>query len=220
MFARLFRRTGAAPVAPRPRLPLLSLIIVGVVGVFVLLDVLVADPTLDFVGQRAVDYAMIIAAFALVLGLFHLVRVHAWRVRERGNGWLYSLLLLIVTVFFSVVGLLEGPNGTVTQWSVSTMLIPLQAAFFSLLAFFLVSVLYRAARVRSVETLLMVGTALVVVIGGSPLGSTIAPALGDFREWVLNGVATAGARAIVIGVAIGTLVTAFRFVADGRRLFR
>lgn len=218
-----FRR-NASPAAPKgaapKRLPVISLIIVGVVGILVLLDVLTNNSTANVVGLLLLDYAVIIAAFALILGIVHLIRVHARRIRERGNGWQYSLFLLVVTLFFTVVGLIEGTQGTVTQWSVTTLLLPLQAAFFSLLAFFLVSVLYRTARVRSFESFLLVITALVVVVAGTPLGGTFAPWLVTFKTWVMESVATAGARALLLGIGLGTLVTAFRFVADGRRLFK
>ena len=126
----------------------------------------------------------------------------------------------MVTLFFSVVGLIEGANGTITLWSITTLLLPLQAAFFSLLAFFLVSVLYRTARVRSFESFLLVITAVVVVVAGTPLGATFAPWLVPVKTWVMESVATAGARAVLLGIGVGTLVTAFRFVADGRRLFK
>ncbi len=215
-----FRRPSTAPTSSGNRLPLLSLLIVGVVGVLVLLDVLIDHPLLNGFGLLLTDYAVIIAAFALILGVIHLIRVHARRIRERGNGWQYSLFLLMVTLFFTVVGLIEGPNGTLTQWSVTTLLLPLQAAFFSLLAFFLVSVLYRSARTRSFEALLMVLTAVLVVVAGTPLGATFLPWLDTLRLWVMDSVATAGARALLLGIGLGTVITAFRFVADGRRLFK
>lgn len=223
MFSRLRRNSNPTPTpkgeAPK-RLPVISLILVGVAGVLVLLDVLIDNDIINPFGTLLLDYAVIIAAFALILGIVHLVRVHARRVRERGNGWQYSLFLLVITLFFTVVGLIEGANGIITQWSVTTLLLPLQAAFFSLLAFFLVSVLYRTARVRSFESFLLVAIAVVVVVAGTPLGATFAPWLVTFKTWVMESVATAGARAVLLGIGVGTLVTAFRFVADGRRLFK
>jgi hypothetical protein len=221
MFSRLRRNATVAPKGTPPkRLPVISLLIVGVVGILVLLDMLTTDTTLNVFGALLLDYAVIIAAFALILGVVHLVRVHARRIRERGNGWQYSLFLLVVTLFFSVVGLIEGANGTITQWSVTTLLLPLQAAFFSLLAFFLVSVLYRTARLRSLESFLLVATALIVVVAGTPLGATFTPWLVTLKLWLMDSIATAGARAVLLGIGLGTLVTAFRFVADGRRLFK
>ena len=63
-------------------------------------------------------------------------------------------------------------------------------------------------------------TAALVVVGGTPLGATISPAIEAAKEWVVSGIATAGARGIVLGVAVGTVITAFRFIADGRRIFK
>lgn len=222
MFSRL--RRNASPPTPKAatpkRLPVISLLIVGVVSILVLLDMLTTDNTFDLFGALLLDYAVIIAVFALILGVVHLIRVHARRIRERGNGWHYSLFLLMVTLFFTVIGLIEGEQGTITQWSVTTLLLPLQAAFFSLLAFFLVSVLYRTARLRSWESFLLVATALLVVVAGTPLGATFIPWLVPLKTWLMDSVATAGARALLLGIGLGTVVTAFRFVADGRRLFK
>lgn len=221
MLNRLFRRPPPAEgTSARQRLPLLSLVVTIAVAIVVLMDVLLDVPSVNALGGVFVMYAVIVASFALILGVLHLLRVHTRRVQQRANGWLYSALLLITVVFFTVVGLIEGPTQGVTQWSVTYILLPLQSAFFSLLAFFLISVLYRSARIRSWESLLLVVTAVLVVIGGTPLGATLSPAIEAAKEWVVQGIATAGARGIVLGVAVGTVITAFRFIADGRRIFK
>ncbi len=221
MLNRLLRRpTSTSSTPPRPRLPILSLVIAIAVSIVVLLDVLLDDPSVNALGALFVTYAVIVAGFALILGVVHLLRVHAWRIQTRANGWLYSALLVTTVVFFTVVGLIEGPNGEITAWSVTYVLLPLQAAFFSLLAFFLISVLYRSARIRSWESFLLVATAALVVIGGTPLGASVSPTIEAAKEWVVSGFATAGARGILLGVAVGTIITAFRFIADGRRIFK
>jgi hypothetical protein len=193
---------------------------VGVVTALTLADALLAGPAVDAVGTLLLDYAVILAAFALILGLVHLLRVHLRRVTQRQEGWFYSLFLVAVALVFTIAGVIEGPGGTVTQWGLTTLLIPLQAAFFALLPFFLITVLVRTTKGRSLDALLLAGTALLVVLAGTPAAATYAPWLETLRTWVIDTISSAGARALLLGIGLGTVVTAFRFVADGRRLFR
>jgi hypothetical protein len=58
----------------------------------------------------------------------------------------------------------------------------------------------------------MLLTALIVLIGQVPLSVALAPAIGDLKDWILTVPTVAGIRGILLGVALGTLVTALRLL--------
>ena len=96
----------------------------------------------------------------------------------------------------------------------------LGSAMFSLLGFYIASAAYRAFRVQSLESLLMMCAALLVMLGQIPFGLKLQNFLADWniihldlpelRNWLLLVPSAAAFRAIKIGAAIAGLVIAFR----------
>jgi hypothetical protein len=206
---------GARPI----RMPVISTAIALAVGSLVLADLLIDLPLLNLIGSLLVEYGLIIAVFALMLGVLNVLQVHSRKVIARDSGWPYSILLLMTIVFIVAAGILGGVESPIISWTVVTVLLPLQSAFFSLLAFFLLAVAYRAMHVRSFESLLLVGSAALVILGTTVAG-TISPLLGDVRNYILAVPATAGMRGLLLGIAIGTIATGVRFAFDSHRYFK
>ncbi|HYN88828.1 MAG TPA: hypothetical protein VER55_09870, partial [Ardenticatenaceae bacterium] len=140
--------------------------------------------------------------------------------RRRAPGWPYSLVLITAVVVLLVLGGpgTDGPNAPAITFAFEYLLVPLQAAAFSLLAFFILAVAYRAVRVKSWEMLLLLGSALVVLVAGTPLVGAVAflPAL---RDWLVSVPVAAAARGMLLGIAVGIIATGVRLLADGRRSF-
>jgi hypothetical protein len=176
------------------------------VGLFVLLDFFVQNAfigTLKFVFVR---WAIIVAAFAMVLGFFNVLTVHLNKILRFKQGWFYSIFLILTMMVVLILGLIEGPQGSLTSRIFQYVLFPLQATIFSLLAFFVASAAYRAFRVRSWESALLVITGVIVLLGQIPLWG----ALTTFKEWILGVPNMAGTRGILLGVALGTVATGLR----------
>ncbi|NIO69420.1 MAG: hypothetical protein GTN71_10385 [Anaerolineae bacterium] len=176
------------------------------VGLFVLLDFFVQNAfigTLKFVFVR---WAIIVAAFAMVLGFFNVLIVHLNKILRFKQGWFYSIFLVLTMMIVLILGLIEGPQGSLTSRIFQYVLFPLQATIFSLLAFFVASAAYRAFRLRSWESALLVITGVIVLLGQVPLWG----ALTSFKEWILGVPSMAGARGILLGVALGTVATGLR----------
>jgi hypothetical protein len=178
-------------------------------GLIILADFFVTDPILDELGQRLVRWTMIVAAFALILGLVNLLSSHLRRVRRRQRGWPYSLILLAMTLIVVVAGA-PGTQAYTFNWLFRNVQFPLQATFFALLAFFIATAAFRTFRARSFETLLMVVAGLLVLWGQAPISRL----LGDWgpvvKEWILAVPTTAGARGILLGAALGIIATGLR----------
>jgi len=176
------------------------------VGLFVLLDFFVQNAfiwTLKFVFVR---WAIIVAAFAMILGFFNVLIVHLNKILRFKQGWFYSIFLVLTMMIVLILGLIEGPQGSLTSRIFQYVLFPLQATIFSLLAFFVASAAYRAFRLRNWESALLVITGVIVLLGQVPLWR----ALTTFKEWILRVPNMAGARGILLGVALGTVATGLR----------
>ncbi|MBA3530551.1 MAG: hypothetical protein H0T73_01330 [Ardenticatenales bacterium] len=223
-FFQRFRRRGSSQSEPgKIRTAFLythipATVIATSVGLLVLMDVLTNIPIFNGIGSLLVEYGLIVSAFALLLGVLNVLLVHIRKVREQEEGWPYSVVLIGTTIALIIIGVPSGPEGI--SWAATRILFPLQSAFFSLLAFFLLTVAYRAMRVNSVESLLLVGSATLVILGATPVGALISPLLVDIRAMLLAVPATAGTRGLLLGIALGTIVTGVRLVFDGRRYFK
>ena len=179
------------------------------VGLVVLLDFFFTLPLLDSIGIAFREWTIILTGFAVLLGLGNLLQVHLSRIFRRSEpntGYSVLVLLTAATVFFA--GLLFGLPSAQMDWVFNNVYVPLQGAFFALVAFFLATAAYRALRARSIETTLMLVAALIVFLGQTPLLS----GLTQLKEWVLNVPSTAGARGILLGVALGTIATGLRLI--------
>lgn len=179
------------------------------VGIIVLLDVFITNPLLDLLGTTFREWTIILTAFALLLGLYNLLLVHLTRLVKRHEpGFGYSAMVLLTFVIVVSVGLWFGLPSPEMQWVFSYMYLPLQATFFALVAFFLATAAYRALRAKSIETLLMLAAALIVLLGQMPLSDGLA----GLRQWVLDVPSTAGVRGILLGVGLGAMATGLRLI--------
>lgn len=187
----------------------LSTAVAMAVGLIVLLDFFFIHPILNGVGAAFREWAILLTAFALLLGLFNLLSVHLLRIiRRTESGAGYSAVVLLTFAIVTVIGLVFGlPSGPM-DWIFNNLYVPLQGAFFALAAFFLATAAYRALRARNIETTWMLLAALVVLIGQIPLLGV----LSDARAWVLAVPSEAGVRGILLGVALGTIATGLRLI--------
>ena len=90
------------------------------------------------------------------------------------------------------------------------LFVALGSAMFSLLGFYIAAAAYRAFRVRSAESSLMMIAAVLVMLGQIPFGVWIWSGLPDLRLWLLEIPNSAAFRAITFGAGVAGLVMAFR----------
>jgi len=195
------------------------------VGLLVLIHFFVSWQGVDPLFEGLVEWATIIAAFAILLGLVNVTRTHGFRIAKLERDWPYSLVLLLSALAVLVVGLLPRPNGYSdgaplgpgdprVQLIFHYVIEPLATTFFSLLAFFLAMAVFRSLRLRNLEVTLLTISAVVVLLGQVPVWSELsflAP-IEQLQEWLLRVPAMAGIRAILIGAAVGAVATALRVI--------
>lgn len=187
---------------------ILATVIAIVVGLSVLLDFFIQNELVGFLKFVFVRWAIIVTGFAIILGFFNVLIVHLDKILRFKQGWFYSIFLVLTMVIVLFLGLIEGPQGLLTSRIFQYIIFPLQATIFSLLAFFVASAAYRAFRVRSWESALLAIIGIIVLLGQIPLWEQ----LTSSKEWILGVLGMAGARGILLGVALGTVATGLRIL--------
>ncbi|MDZ4721752.1 MAG: hypothetical protein SH847_25090 [Roseiflexaceae bacterium] len=204
---------------------LIATILAGVAGLIVLIDAGGPVPLLDLMASTIIAWAAIIAACALLVGLLSVAGHHLFRIARRSNDWGYSLILIIsmvvVIISGTIIGLAvdsKGDLGYVFPQSLVEQPVrdlfrafyqPLASSFLALLTFFSLSAALRAVRRRTPEALIIIVVALIVLII-SALPTANIPMLGDSVQWVSDYLVLAGARALIIGAAIGAVIAGVR----------
>lgn len=159
-------------------------------------------------------WAIILAAFALLLGIFNLAMVHWKKIGDEGKGGVYSIVLLVSLVLTMIIASISGPVGSFTLWIFNSIQVPAEISLLAVLAFVLV---YAAARllIRRPKwyTILFLVTVVLVLLGSAPLffvGEV--SGLSSLRSWLAQVPAVAGARGLLLGVALGTVATGLRIL--------
>ncbi len=182
-------------------------------GIFMIVQFFVPHPALKSTFRELNDWAIIIGAFALVLGLHSLFRTHIDKIRRRREGYSYSLVTLISFAIMFLVGIIYGTKpDTLFDWLFDHVQMPLEATMFSLLAFFIASAAYRTFRARTLEATLLLVTAVVVMLGRVPIGEQIYDRLPAITEWIMAVPTVAGKRGILFGAALGIIATSLRIL--------
>lgn len=190
-------------------------------GLVVLAAAFIPDPLLGSLSTYLLDTVVIIAAFALFLGVLNVLRVHARKIRQRQPGRIYSLALIAALLFVLAVGLLpipgqaSGPSQPIVRWIFEYVQLPIQASLSALLVFFILTASYRVLRVRNVESVLMLIVALLVLAGQATAG--LVPVLPEVKDWILRVPTVAGTRGILLGVTLGTVLTSIRLLLGVER---
>jgi hypothetical protein len=186
-------------------------------GVIVLGGFLV--PALQEVQQLLLNWAIILAGTAAIVGVFNLILVHAGRVQKKEKGRGYSAVLLISLFAAFVFVLALGPDHPHIRRVVGAVIVPAESSLMSLLA---VSLIVGAARLigrrPSVMSILFLLTAVLMLLASATLPFGELSALTSWaKPWFQHVLAMGGARGILVGMAIGTLVTGLRVLIGAHR---
>lgn len=199
----------------------------------------------------------ILVAILLGLGVYSLIRIHGGRIIKKQADRGFSAVLLISMVTITLFGYMdwisrtfadkEGKLVDMANWSFVNMgadllfdglLQQMDSAMFSMIAFFILSAAYRAFRIRSVESTVLMASALilmisllsaVVVIWNGGVNSMAAgmniplanPAAGEagalnflkisnIAGWVTSFLQTPALRAVDFGIGLGALAMGLR----------
>ncbi len=203
----------------------IPLVLTFVVGMFPIFAFFVPHARVTGINQWLDTALVIVAAFALPLGVVNLVSMNLTKIKTKKTGWPYSIVLLaglVLMAFYGVIGVFTGETGfhPTFQALFENMVSPLQATMFSLLAFYVASAAYRAFRARNVEATILLVAAIIVMLGRIPFGDMITGGnMTSISEWIMNRPNAAAQRGIIIGAALGAASMSIRVILGIERTY-
>lgn len=179
--------------------------LIVLLGYFIPLDILLN------VRQVLVQWAVILAAVAILVGVLNLLGVHWHKIRTRQKGSAYSILLIVSMFASAVLGIFLGTNNPTLEFFLEAIIIPAEAALMALLA---VTLVYASARLlrRRIDlmTFIFLGVAVVILLVSAPLPIGKIPGADAVKWFITQFFVVGGSRGVLIGVALGALTTGLR----------
>ncbi|MBZ0292678.1 MAG: hypothetical protein K8L99_08980 [Anaerolineae bacterium] len=203
-------------------------------GLFTLVGLLVGENLgflSDFVRigrvRESTDYLLQLVVVSIgvtvLIGIVNLFWVHLARIGRRAGGWGYSVVLILSTLAVLILTVLERTGALqqdppITRILLEQVQVSIESALAGLLLFALVYGAFRVLRQRvTFWGLLFTISILVVLVGALPLGVTL---LADLNRLWLDLPVSAGARGILLGIALATVVTGLRILLGQDRSYR
>ena len=163
---------------------------------------------------------MVIGFFAFGVGIVNIFKVHTHRIIRLKPNWEHSVVLLVgfFTVMTFAVLKWTGPQpppgqphvgvGALFDTVITKIMVHMNSTIYSFLAFFVTSAALRAFRVRGLESVVMMVSAVIVLLSMAP--ETSFPLLASVREWMDARINTAVFRALTFGMILGGITVAMR----------
>lgn len=159
------------------------------------------------------DWAIIIAAMAVLIGIYNLIAVQMEKIRTRQKGGTYGVVLVIALIITFGLGLIVGPENPYMRLTVDAIIVPVEASLMAILAVTLIYASIRLLRRRlEVTSVLFLGAAVIFLLAIVPIPLGGIDALQDFILQVTGMFSSGGARGLLIGIALGTLLTGLRVI--------
>jgi hypothetical protein len=178
-------------------------------GLIVLLGYFFPQP-LDALRLLLLDWGVIIAGVAVLVGIFNLAAVQLEKFRTGQKGGVYGILLILSLLITFGFGIVFGPEHPYMRMTMDAVIMPVEASLMAILAVTLIYASIRLLR-RRVDVMSIVFLVVAVVFLILRMPTPFGPIPGDqvmldFLEMFSGG----GARGLLIGIALGTLLTGLR----------
>lgn len=200
------------------RAPLSTAIAIAV-GVITLLGYFLPIPQLQNIRITFIEWAIILAGVAGMVAIIHLMRVHWEKVTAEEDKDITSAFLLLAFVVTLAAGIILTPNHPSMQKVVTHIQVPVEASLMAVLSISLtVAAIRFFQRRRGLMSVIFALSAVVFIIIGSGFlaGAVNFPFIKDILA-ALNTIPVAGARGILLGVALGSLTTGLRILLGSDR---
>ena len=168
------------------------------------------------------QWAVILAAAALMLGVLNLLAVHLSKIGAQEKGWPYSALLIGSLLITLLVGLFFGEESPLLLSLFQYVQQPVESSLAGLLAISLTLGAVRLiSRRRDLRTYIFLATTFVILLGTGPWlfgsNSDLHQLMVGARNWLSQVWAAGAARGLLLGVALGATATGLRVLLGADR---
>ncbi len=203
----MFRRLGTA---------ITTAIAIGF-GLLTVFGLLSGSGAVFDVTSVLLQLTMITVAVTILFGILNLFGVHLRRIGRRAGGWVYSLALIVSAAAVLVLWAIGRRDANAVL--LESVQVSVELALAGLVVFALVYGAFRLLRRRVTWSgVLFIIALLIVLIGALPLPQITL--LREVRDWLMAVPVSAGARGILLGIALATVVVGVRVLIGQDRSYR
>lgn len=190
-----------------------TLTVVATCFVVIALDRAGLVPQLRPLTTALYSWTILLAAFALILGVANVALVHLRRVYTGQRDWGGSLALLVTLFAVLLAGLLDraGATNPFVEWIFDAVIAPGQATMYALLAFFMAAAAYRYLRIGRAGGLWMLFGVLTMMLAQLPIVA-LPPTLRAALHWLLLQPVMVTFRGVLLGSGLALVVIGIRFL--------
>jgi hypothetical protein len=189
------------------------------VGLVILIGYFLPIPLFTVVQSTLLNWAVIIGAFAALVGIGNLILNHWRKLTSKNQRDFYSLFALLGFVGILGAGiLLDGPMQKDIQQAVRSIVMPVEASLMAVLAITLGYACLRLLRQRrdALSILFIISTVFFLILSGGFLAGIDIPLVQSLTAFI-DRLPIAGARGILLGIALGSLTTGLRILMGADR---
>lgn len=197
----------------RMRAPIITVIAISV-GLIILLGYFVPLPLLQDLRLVFLGWGVILVGVATLLGVVNLILVHVRKIQDAKAGGFLSFLLVAAFAVSLGLGLWLTPADPNYQQVVNAIQVPLETSLMAMLAVVLAYTGLRLLRRgRDLLSIVFLFSTLIFLILGSGLLPYLenVPLLPGLIAFIRR-LPLAGARGILLGVALGSITTGLRIL--------
>jgi hypothetical protein len=197
-----------------------SRIVAIIVGLIVLVGYFIPSPAISAIRTPLLDWAVTLSGIATLVAIAHLIfGVHWQRLRNSDTRKGFSFVVILSFLLTLGAGIFLGPSNIVIQKIVTQIQVPIETSLMAVLAITLsyasLTILKRQRNWMGLVFFISLLLFLVINSGVLAFASDI-PILQNLLSG-FHQVPVAGARGILIGVALGSLATGVRILIGSDR---
>jgi hypothetical protein len=173
------------------------------------------EPNFVFWGQTFQSWSSLIFTFATFLGAIVFLTYHVPKILKKSeqpikHQWIYSISAVSIMLIYTITGIVYTSTSSQYQWLYNTWYGPVSGLLNAVTAFFALSAIYRSFRVRTWESLFLVGPALIILLYDAPIGVTLFPPIGPISEYIFAYIGPSAFRGFIVAASFGTLIFCIR----------
>lgn len=200
----------------------IPLAITGFIVVVILVKIFFPNPVAIYWSVIFQQWSSLATAVSVGLGIIALLSFHVPRIRRMENEpikfqWFYSLSTIAIMMIFILVGLGLGPGSPQYSWLFSIWYAPISGLICFVSAFYSVTAVYRAFKIRNVESAFLIIPALLIFLYDAPLGAYLFPFLGPVGIYLFTVITASAYRAGLLCVGLGMVFIMIRTVLGQER---
>lgn len=203
----------------RRQIPLAITILLVLV---IIIKIFFVEPTASYWSLMFQQWASLASAVSVGLGVIAILSFHIPRIRRMENKpikfqWFYSLSTIAIMLLFIIVGLGLGSGSPQYTWLFNTWYAPISGLICFVSAFYSVTAVYRAFRIRSLEGAALIIPALLIFLYDAPIGPFLFPPLGPIGVYLFSVITASAFRAGLLSVALGMVFIMIRTIIGRER---